>query len=65
MPFFKYWLARVSYTKLEIVNLRMGDFWFRVNTCNVNRYTNYCIYFQKTLDEGTDPWGVKVERVEV
>ena len=24
-----------------------------------------CIYIQSTLDEGTEPWGVMVERVEV
>jgi len=25
----------------------------------------FCVQFQTSLDEATDPWGVKVERVEV
>lgn len=28
-------------------------------------YESIFIYFQSMLDEATDPWGVKVERVEV
>lgn len=33
-------------------------------TKNLN-FRNVRKLFQNTLDEGTDPWGVKVERVEV